>query len=56
MTIDTTGTFGTTADHHRWSGLARVPRGPLSGLSGLVADGLLRRAVARLPLRRGRSG
>jgi cyclopropane-fatty-acyl-phospholipid synthase len=51
MTIETTGTFGTTTDRHRWPGVARIPRGPVSGVSGRIADWLLRRAVARLPLR-----
>lgn len=51
MTIETTGTFGTTTDRHRWPGVARIPRGPVSGVSGRIADRLLRRAVARLPLR-----
>jgi cyclopropane-fatty-acyl-phospholipid synthase len=51
MTIETSGSFSTTTDHHRWPGVARIPRGPVNGISGRIADMLLRRAVARLPLR-----
>jgi cyclopropane-fatty-acyl-phospholipid synthase len=51
MTIETTGNASSTTDYHRWPGVVRVPRGPLSIASGRIADRLLRRAVARLPLR-----
>src|SRR6185312_14825021 len=30
---------------------ARVPSGPLAAISGMIADGLLRRAATRLPMR-----
>ena len=35
----------------RWPDVARVPGGPLGVVSGSIADRLLRRAAARLPLR-----
>jgi cyclopropane-fatty-acyl-phospholipid synthase len=40
-----------TVESGRWPALARVPRGPLGAASGAIADRLLRRAVARLPVR-----
>ena len=51
MTIDITGNIGTATDSRRRPAVAEVPRGPLSMTYGRVADGLLRRAAARLPLR-----
>ncbi len=38
-------------DSARWPAVAKVPSGPFSAASAVVADGLLRRAAARLPLR-----
>jgi cyclopropane-fatty-acyl-phospholipid synthase len=38
-------------DSGRWPAVATVPSGPLAAASGVVAGRLLRRAVARLPLR-----
>ena len=38
-------------NYERWPAVAAVPSGPLAATSGAVAGGLLRRAVARLPLR-----
>ena len=51
MSIDLAGTTTATIDSDRWLALARVPGGPLSTVSGLIADRLLRRAAARLPVR-----
>jgi cyclopropane-fatty-acyl-phospholipid synthase len=38
-------------DSRRWAAVAKVPSGPVSAASAVVADRLLRRAAARLPLR-----
>jgi cyclopropane-fatty-acyl-phospholipid synthase len=38
-------------DSARWPAVAKVPSGPFSAASAVVADQLLRRAAARLPLR-----
>jgi cyclopropane-fatty-acyl-phospholipid synthase len=38
-------------DSRRWPAVAKAPSGPLCTASGAVADRLLRRAAARLPLR-----
>jgi cyclopropane-fatty-acyl-phospholipid synthase len=38
-------------DSGRWPAVASVPSGPLAAASGVIADRLLRRAAARLPLR-----
>src|SRR5262249_25080653 len=35
----------------RWPAVAKVPSGPVAAASAVVADRLLRRAAARLPLR-----
>ncbi|MGB3486348.1 MAG: cyclopropane-fatty-acyl-phospholipid synthase family protein [Mycobacterium sp.] len=51
MTINTTGTQHLAIDSERWPGLAKVPAGPVAAVSAKVADSLLRRAAARLPLR-----
>ena len=51
MSVDIAGTVRSTVDSERWPDVARVPRGPLGAASGSIADGLLRRAAARLPLR-----
>ncbi len=51
MSVDIAGTVGSTIDSVRWPNVARVPGGPLGVVSGSIADRLLRRAAARLPLR-----
>ncbi|HEX5252829.1 MAG TPA: class I SAM-dependent methyltransferase [Mycobacterium sp.] len=38
-------------DPERWPAVAQVPSGPIAAASAVIADRLLRRAVARLPLR-----
>ncbi|WP_408632356.1 class I SAM-dependent methyltransferase [Mycobacterium basiliense] len=38
-------------DAQRWPAVATVPSGPVAALSSVIADRLLRRAAARLPLR-----
>jgi cyclopropane-fatty-acyl-phospholipid synthase len=38
-------------DPERWPAVARVPSGPLAAASAVIAEALLRRAAARLPLR-----
>ena len=50
MSIDLAGTVTATIDSDRWPALAQVPDSPLR-FSGLIADRLLRRAAARLPVR-----
>ena len=51
MSIDLTLSSSVTIDSDRWPGLAQVPAGPLSAVSGAIADRLFRRAAARLPIR-----
>ena len=51
MTIEYTAVPTGTVDVARWLGIARVPRGPVAAISGAVADRLLRRTAAALPLR-----
>jgi cyclopropane-fatty-acyl-phospholipid synthase len=51
VSIDLSETIAATIDSDRWPALARVPGGSLSAVSGLIADRLLRRAVARMPVR-----
>jgi cyclopropane-fatty-acyl-phospholipid synthase len=38
-------------DSRRWPAVAPMPAGPVATVSGVAGDRLLRRAVARLPLR-----
>lgn len=38
-------------DYQRWPAVARIPSGPVATASAAIADRLLRRAAARLPLR-----
>ncbi|MGV0779192.1 class I SAM-dependent methyltransferase [Mycolicibacterium sp. XJ775] len=45
-----TGAFP-AIDPTRWPDVARPPRGPVAAISGAVADQLLRRAAATLPVR-----
>ena len=40
-----------TIDSDRWPDVAQVPDGPLSAVTGAIADRLFRRAAARLPIR-----
>ncbi|WP_102143318.1 class I SAM-dependent methyltransferase [Mycobacterium hubeiense] len=49
MSIDTAALH--TVDPTRWPDVAATPTGPVSVAAGAVADRLLRRAVARLPVR-----
>ncbi len=51
MSIDIAGTTCDTLDSNRWPDVARVPDGPVSVVSAQIADRLLRRAAARLPVR-----
>ncbi|MDT5080994.1 MAG: cyclopropane-fatty-acyl-phospholipid synthase [Mycobacterium sp.] len=51
MTIQITGSASTATDPQRWPAVARVPRGAVSMTTGRIADGLLQRAVATLPIR-----
>ncbi|MET4428867.1 class I SAM-dependent methyltransferase [Mycolicibacterium sp. 624] len=51
MTTDITGSIGAAAISDRWPAVARSPRGVRSLVYGRIADGLLRRAAARLALR-----
>jgi len=44
-------THATTIDPERWPAVAAVPSGPVSAVSAVVADRLLRRVAGRLPLR-----
>ena len=48
MTIEIAETDSTTIDSDRWPDVARVPRGPVGAM---IADRLIRRAAARLPVR-----
>jgi cyclopropane-fatty-acyl-phospholipid synthase len=41
----------TAIDPERWPAVAKVPSGPFAAASAVIADRLLRRAAARLPLR-----
>jgi len=51
MSLQTIRKPSATIDSQRWPAVAKVPSGPLCTASGVVADRLLRRAAARLPLR-----
>lgn len=51
MTIELTPASSATIDSDRWPGVARVPGGPVSALTGAIADRLFRRAASRLPIR-----
>jgi cyclopropane-fatty-acyl-phospholipid synthase len=48
---ETIGKPSAAVDSARWAAVARVPSGPVAAVSAVVADRLLRRAAARLPLR-----
>jgi cyclopropane-fatty-acyl-phospholipid synthase len=51
MSVQTTRKPLAAIDSTRWPAVARVPSGPVAKASGVIADRLLRRAAARLPLR-----
>jgi cyclopropane-fatty-acyl-phospholipid synthase len=51
MTVSTIVNHSAAIDSKRWPAIAKVPSGPVSATAALVADRLLRRAAARLPLR-----
>jgi cyclopropane-fatty-acyl-phospholipid synthase len=51
MTVSTVRKPSAAIDSDRWPTIAKVPAGPLSAASAVVAERLLRRAAARLPLR-----
>lgn len=51
MTVPTIRKPSAAIDSDRWPAIVKVPSGPLSAASAAAADRLLRRAVARLPLR-----
>ncbi|MGO9152162.1 class I SAM-dependent methyltransferase [Mycobacterium sp.] len=51
LSLQTIEKPSTAIDSRRWPAVATVPSGPLCTASGAVADQLLRRAAARLPLR-----
>jgi cyclopropane-fatty-acyl-phospholipid synthase len=51
MSLHTIRKSSVAIDSQRWPAVAKVPSGPLCTASGLVANSLLRRAAARLPLR-----
>jgi cyclopropane-fatty-acyl-phospholipid synthase len=51
VSVDIADTTTATIDPDRWPALVRVPDGPLGTVSGRIADRLLRRAVARMPVR-----
>jgi cyclopropane-fatty-acyl-phospholipid synthase len=44
-------THSAAIDSERWPAVAKVPGGPAAAAAGAIADRLLRRAAARLPLR-----
>ena len=48
---ETIRTPSTAIDSKRWPAVAKVPSGPVAAASAAIADRLLRRAAARLPLR-----
>lgn len=51
MSVEVVRKHSAAIDSTRWPAVARVPSGPLAMASAAVADRLLRRAAARLPLR-----
>jgi cyclopropane-fatty-acyl-phospholipid synthase len=48
VTIEIAETDSTAIDSDRWPDVARIPRGRLGAV---IADWLIRRAAARLPVR-----
>jgi cyclopropane-fatty-acyl-phospholipid synthase len=51
MSLASVETFSAAIDSVRWPAIAKPPSGPVATASAAVADRLLRRAGARLPLR-----
>jgi cyclopropane-fatty-acyl-phospholipid synthase len=51
MSVQTVQIPSAAIDPDRWPAVAKVPSGPLAAASAIVADRLLRRAAARLPMR-----
>lgn len=51
MSNDLAEIVSATVDSDCWPDVARVPGGPVSALTGTIADKLFRRAAARLPIR-----
>ena len=51
MSVKTIQRRWAAIDSERWPAVAKVPSGPIAAASAVVADRLLRRAAARLPLR-----
>ncbi len=51
MSVESIERPSTAIDSGRWPAVAEVPPGPLAATSAAIADRLLRRAAARLPLR-----
>jgi cyclopropane-fatty-acyl-phospholipid synthase len=51
MSVRTLRRSAATIDSARWPAVAKVPSGPVASAAAVIADRLLRRAAARLPLR-----
>jgi cyclopropane-fatty-acyl-phospholipid synthase len=51
VSVELENTPTAAIDSERWPAVARVPAGPVSAVSGAIADRLFRRATARLPVR-----
>ena len=51
MTVEAIGKPSSAIDSERWTAVARVPSGVVAAASALIADRLLQRAAARLPVR-----
>jgi cyclopropane-fatty-acyl-phospholipid synthase len=51
MSVETSRKPSASIDSTRWPAVARVPAGPAAAAAAVIADRLLRRAAARLPLR-----
>jgi len=51
MSLETIRKRSAAIDSERWPAVARVPSGPVAATSAVIADRLLRRAAACLPLR-----
>jgi cyclopropane-fatty-acyl-phospholipid synthase len=51
MILETIQKHSAAIDSERWPAVAKVPPSPIAAASAVIADRLLRRAAARLPLR-----
>jgi cyclopropane-fatty-acyl-phospholipid synthase len=51
MNLQTIRKPSAAIDSERWPAVAKVPSGPIAAAAAVIADRLLRRAAARLPLR-----